>query len=176
MTIKIDLSAEEEQGECEREEPRGPQRTSSGLVSTQRSSKLKRVSSPGGDEAAAIPGAARGDESLLTIAKREAARRMLYSKFYRGEVLRGEDEEAVVSIKGGMDERAEGRERKKKRKREEGGGEGEGEGEGGEHEKETRKKKKKKQKKDKDREKEKELEKVEGVNRLSRPSGPSSFI
>ena len=158
MTIKIDLSAEQEQGERERlkEEPRGPQRTSSGLVSTQRSSKLKRVSSLGGDEAAAIPGAARGDESLLTIAKREAARRMLYSKFYRGEVLRGEDEEAVVSIKGGMDEGAEGRERKKKRKREE----GEGEGEGGEHEKRTKKeKKKKKQKKDKEQEKEKELEK-----------------
>ena len=157
MTIKINVSAEGEQGECERltGEPRGPQRTSSGLVSTQRSSKLKRVSSPGGDEAAAIPGAgaARGDESLLTTAKREAARRMLYSKFYRGEVLRGEHEEAVVSIKGGIDQGAEGGERKKKRKREGGGGKGEGE----EHEK----KKKKKHKKPKDKDKQKELEKVE---------------
>ena len=149
MTIKINVSDEEEQGECEKEEPCGPQRTSSGLVSTQRSSKLKRVSSPGGDEAAAIPGAVRGDESLPTIAKREAARRMLYSKFYRGEVLRGEHEEAVVSIKGGIDEGAEGRERKKKRKREEREGEG---GEGEEYQKKTKKKKQKqKQKKHKDK-------------------------
>ena len=156
MTIKINVSDEEEQGECEplKEEPCGPQRTRSGLVSTQRSSKLKRVSSPGGDEAAAIPGAARGDESLLTIAKREAARRMLYSKFYRGEVLRGEHEEAVVSIKGGIDEGAEGRERKKKRKREEREGKGDGDGEGGEgeeHQKRTKQKQKKKQKKHKDK-------------------------
>lgn len=130
MTIKINVSTEEEQGECDRligleEEPRGPQRTSSGLVSTQRSSKLKRVSR--GDEAAAaaaIPGGAgegaRGNESLLTIAKREAARRMLYSKFYRGEVLRGEYD--VEEPEGGFSGERK-RERKKKRKREGGGGE-----------------------------------------------------
>lgn len=130
MTIKINVSTEEEQGECDRligleEEPRGPQRTSSGLVSTQRSSKLKRVSR--GDEAAvatAIPGeGARGNESLLTIAKREAARRMLYSKFYRGEVLRGEYDEAVVEEPEGGFSGERKRERKKKRKRERGGGE-----------------------------------------------------
>ena len=62
---------------------------------------------------------------------------MLYSKFYRGEVLKGEYEEAVVSIKGGVDEGPEGGERKKKRKREE--------GEGETHQKKKKKKKKKKQ-------------------------------
>lgn len=138
------MSAEEE-GECEQliglgEEPGGPQRTSSGLVSTQQSSKLKRVSGPVGYDTAEKRG-----ESLLTIAKREAARRMLYSKFYRGEVLTGEYEEGVVSIKGGVDKRAEGGKREKKRKREE------------DHEHEHKKKAKKKQKK-----KEKELEELEG--------------
>jgi hypothetical protein len=81
-------------------------------------------------------GAARGSESLLTIAKREAARRMLYSKFYRGEVLKGEYEEAVVSVDGRVDEEAAVRKRKKKRKRSEGEGEG--------HQKKTKKKRKKK--------------------------------
>ena len=81
------------------------------------------------------------NESLLTIAKREAARRILYSKFYRGEVLRGEYEAAVVSTKGGWDEG-------KKRKRE--GGEDEG------HEQKRKKRKKRKKKKQKNEEKEKE--------------------
>ena len=135
-----------ERGESEQpidieEEPCGPQRSSSGLVSTQQSSKRRRVSSPVGYDAATSE-RERGSESLLTIAKREAARRMLYSKFYRGEVLKGEYEEAVVSIYGGVDKGAEGGKRKKKRKREEG-------------EDEEHKKKRKKQKK---KEKEKELE------------------
>jgi hypothetical protein len=135
------VSAEEEQGVIGvEEEPCGPQRTSSGLVSTQRSSKLKRVSSPGEDDAATPVGAARGSDSLLTIAKREAARRMLYSKFYRGEVLRGEYEEAVVSG-------AEGGERKKKRKREE------GEGETHPNQKKKKQKEQKEQPKDKDKRK-----------------------
>ena len=140
------MSVEDEQGEWEQpmgleEEPHGPQRTSSGLVSTQRSSKLKRVLSPGGADAARPGGAAMDNESLLTIAKREAARRILYSKFYRGEVLRGEYEATVVSTKGGGDEG-------KKRKRE--GGEDEG------HEQKKKKKKKRKKKKQKNEEKEKE--------------------
>ena len=95
---------------------------------------------------AGIPARDRGNESLLTVAKREAARRMLYSRFYRGEVLKGEYEEVVVSIKEGMDEETEGRKRKKKRKREEGG------------EKHQKEKTKKKKKKEKEKEKEKELE------------------
>ena len=141
------MSTDEEQGEREQrigleEECRGPQRTSLGLVSTQRLSKLKRVSSHGGYDDA-MPGAVKDDESLLTIAKRSAARRMLYSRFYRGGVLKGEYEEAVVSIKGRVHEEAEGVEQKKKRKRE--GGEGE------EHQKKKKKKRKKKNK-------EKELE------------------
>lgn len=132
----------EEQGECEQvisleEERRGSLRTSSGLVSTQQPNKLKRVSSPVGHDAM-TPGV-RGSESLLTIAKREAAKRMLYSKFYRGEVLKSEYEEAVVPIKGGVDDESEGGEkrrkkRKKKRKR------GEGEGEEDEEGKKTKKK------------------------------------
>jgi hypothetical protein len=91
------------------------------------------VSSPGGYDAA-IP--ERG-ESLLTIAKREAARRMLYSKFYRGEVLKSEYEEVVVSVEEEVDEEAEGGTRKKKRQREE------EEGECEEHQKKKTKKKKK---------------------------------
>ena len=134
---------EDEQGECEQleEEPHGPQRTSSGLVSTQRSSKLKRVSSPGGADAAIPGGAAMGNESLLTIAKREAAKRILYSKFYRGEVLRGEYE---ASPKGEVDDG------KKKRKREEGGDDDDDEGHQHQHQqKRKRKKRKKMQKKEK---------------------------
>lgn len=142
----------EEKGEYEQligppeEELHGPQRTSSGLVSTQQSSKLKRASGSAEYDAALSTGAERGSETLLTIAKREAAKRLLYSKFYQGEVLKGEYEEAVVSIDGGGDKAAEGGggKRKKKRKRE-GGDEGE------EEEEEDRKKKGKKKQKKKER-------------------------
>ena len=139
-----------EEKECEQliglgAEPRGPQRTSSGLVSTQQSSKLKRASGSAEYDAAISAGAERGSESLLTIAKREAAKRLLYSKFYQGEVLKGEYEEAVVSIDGGGDKTAEdGGKRKKKRKRE--GGE-----DGEEEEEEDKKKKAKKKQKKKER-------------------------
>jgi hypothetical protein len=136
------VPTEEEQGECEQlinpEEPRGAQRTSLGFVSTEQSRKLERVSRLVGC-GAAISGGEQGGESLFTVAKREAAKRMLYSKFYRGEVLKGEyGEAAVESVKGGVDVDVEnsGGKGKKKRRREE------GEGEERHHQKRKRKKKK----------------------------------
>lgn len=83
----------------------------------------------------------RASESLLTTARREAARRMLYSKFYRGGLLEGEYE--VTSINEGVGEEAEGGERKKKRKRKREEGEG-----GGDYQKKKRKKRKTEKEKD----------------------------